>query len=78
LVSATPSQIGKFAAHGRFTLGTPARLVVFNARTINEIVCRPHSDRVIIDRGERLRAAMPDYSELWQEQSELLELAAPM
>jgi cytosine deaminase len=78
LVSATPSQFGKFTAHGRFALGAPARLVVFNARTINEIVSRPRSDRVIIDRGERLHAAMPDYSELWQEQSELLELAAPV
>jgi cytosine deaminase len=77
LVGATPSQFGNFAEHGRFAVGALARLVVFNARTINEIVSRPHSDRVIIDRGQRLHAATPDYSELWQEQSELLELAVP-
>jgi cytosine deaminase len=67
LVSANPAAIGKFAEHGRVAVGAPARLIVFNARTINEIVCRPQSDRVVIDRGEILRAKPPDYSELWQD-----------
>jgi hypothetical protein len=40
-------------------------------RTINEIVCRPQSDRVVIDGGEVLRAKLPDYSELWQENMEV-------
>jgi hypothetical protein len=42
-------------------------LIVFNARTINEIVCRPHSDRLIIRDGERIAAKLPDYSELWDD-----------
>ena len=67
LVGTTPSLIGEFAGHGRLVVGAPARLIVFNARTINEIISRPQSDRVMIDRGERVSAAMPDYSELWQE-----------
>ena len=41
LVGATPSLIGAFAGHGRLAVGAPARLIVFNARTINEIVSRP-------------------------------------
>jgi cytosine deaminase len=63
--------MGKFAGHGRIAVGMPARLIVFNARTINEIVCRPQSDRVVILGGERSRAKAPDYSELWQEPAPL-------
>jgi cytosine deaminase len=75
LVSVNPASIGKFADHGRIAVGAPARLIVLNARTINEIVSRPQSDRVVIDRGELLRAKPPDYSELWQEQIAALERA---
>jgi cytosine deaminase len=72
LVASMPASIGKFAHHGRLVVGGPARLIVFNARTVNEIISRPQSDRVIIDRGERRRATVPDYSELWREQSATL------
>ena len=58
-----------------FTVGALARLIVFNARTLNEIVSRPQADRVIIEHGARLRAEMPEYSELWEEQAKVLELA---
>jgi cytosine deaminase len=75
LVGAVPASIGRFADHGRLAVGVPARLIIFNARTINEIVSRPQSDRVVIDRGELLRVKAPDYSELWQDQSATLELA---
>ena len=74
-VSVNPAAIGKFAGHGRIAVGAPARLIVLNARTINEIVSRPQSDRVVIDRGEVVRAKPPEYSELWQEQSPALEFA---
>jgi cytosine deaminase len=66
IVAATPAAFGKFAGHGRIAEGAPARLIVLNARTINEIVSRPQSDRVVIDRGARLTAAPPEYSELWE------------
>ena len=64
LVGTTPSLIGEFAGHGRLAIGAPARFIVFNARTINEIVCRPQSDRVVIREGEKISALPPDYSEL--------------
>jgi cytosine deaminase len=67
LVASAPAEIGQFSGHGRLEVGGPARLVVFNARTLNEIVSRPHSDRVIIERGLVLRAKPPDYSDLWEE-----------
>ena len=78
LVGATPASIGQFdgrsSGHGRLVVGAPARLIVLNARTINEIVSRPQSDRVVIDRGERIRTPLPDYSELWEEQGTAMAL----
>jgi cytosine deaminase len=75
LVGGTPALMGKFAGHGRLAVGASARLIVFNARTINEIVSRPQSDRVVIERGEWLGVKPPDYSELWEEQSATPALA---
>ncbi|HEY6833765.1 MAG TPA: cytosine deaminase [Pseudolabrys sp.] len=67
LVGAMPSRIAKFDGHGLIGEGKPARLIVFNARSINEIVCRPQADRVVIERGKRLVAKAPDYAELWDD-----------
>lgn len=75
IVSATPARIGHFDGHGQLTVGAYARMIVFNARTLNEIVSRPQADRVIIEHGARLRADMPEYSELWEEQAKVPELA---
>ncbi|MEJ2623400.1 MAG: cytosine deaminase [Pseudolabrys sp.] len=69
LVGTAPSLIGGLDDHGRLATGAPARLVVFNARSLNEVLSRPHSDRVVIDRGQHVAAATPDYSELWPEES---------
>jgi cytosine deaminase len=67
LVGAAPAAIGGFAGHGRLAAGAPARFIVFNARTINEILSRPHADRVVIANGARLDAQPPDYSDLWED-----------
>jgi cytosine deaminase len=67
LVGTTPATISGFSGHGRMTIGMPARLIVFNARTINELISRPQSDRVVILSGEKIAARAPDYSELWEE-----------
>lgn len=75
LVGAAPSAIGGFAQHGQIAVGAPARLIIFNARTINEIISRPQSDRVIIERGERLRISPPDYSEFWEEEGATMGLS---
>jgi cytosine deaminase len=69
LVGAMPASVGKFAGHGRLVPGAPAHFIIFNARSINEIVSRPQSDRIVIRDGERLRAAAPEYSELWDDQN---------
>ena len=67
LVGPAPAKIAKLPDHGRIAAGGPARLIVFNARTLNEIVSRHHADRIVIDRGRRSSARVPDYSELWGE-----------
>jgi cytosine deaminase len=67
LVGPAPAKIAKLPDHGRIAAGGPARLIVFNARTLNEIVSRHHADRIVIDRGRRSGARVPDYSELWDD-----------
>jgi cytosine deaminase len=49
---------------GRIAVGGTAHLILFAARTLNELVCRPQSDRIVIDRGRRVTGGVPDYSEL--------------
>jgi cytosine deaminase len=66
LVGTTPAEIGKFHGHGRLEVGAPARFIIFNARSINEIISRPQSDRIVIDRGKRVEAKVPEYAELWE------------
>src|SRR5215470_8964683 len=52
LVGPAPARITGLAEQGRVTVGAPARLIVFNARTLNEVVSRHQSDRIVID-GKR-------------------------
>jgi cytosine deaminase len=68
LVGSAPAAIGAITDHGRLALSEPANLIVFNARSINELVSRPQADRVVIRRGERIHTTAPDYSELWARQ----------
>jgi len=68
LVGPAPAVIAGFAGHGRLGVGEPASLIVFNARTLNELICRPQSDRMVIRDGRRLTDRVPDYSELWGEE----------
>ena len=59
-----PQEITQAGQLGTIAKGGPARLILFNARTLNELVCRPQSDRLIIDRGRRVSEELPDYGDL--------------
>ena len=59
-----PQAIIRAGQLGTIAKGGPARLILFNARTVNELICRPQSDRLVIDRGRRVFAELPDYGEL--------------
>jgi len=65
LVGPAPARIANLKEHGRLAVGCPARVIVFNARSLSEIVSRPQTDRIVIDNGRRSSARPPDYSELW-------------
>jgi cytosine deaminase len=56
-------------ASGTIAVGGPARLILFNARSLNELMCRPQSDRIVIADGKRLTAELPDYADLEEELS---------
>ena len=51
-------------ATGGLEAGDPADLIIFNARTWNELLSRPQSDRVVIRNGQVIDRRLPDYSEL--------------
>jgi cytosine deaminase len=44
--------------------GSPADLVIFRARTWNEVFARPQADRIVIRGGRVIDRALPDYAEL--------------
>lgn len=59
-----PAQITRAADAGMIAVGRSARLIIFNARSFNAILCRPQMDRVVLDRGQRVTMALPAYEEL--------------
>lgn len=63
-VARVPADILGLPAEGRIQEGGPARLIIFSARTLNELMCRPQSDRVVIDGGRFVTDPLPDYAEL--------------
>ena len=46
------------------TVGNPADLVIFKARTWTELLSRPQSDRIVLRRGVAIDRTLPDYAEL--------------
>ncbi|ARQ03261.1 cytosine deaminase [Pseudorhodoplanes sinuspersici] len=42
----------------------PADLIILNARSMNELIARPQSDRIILRAGRRQSLELPDYGEL--------------
>jgi cytosine deaminase len=62
-VTTTPSAVAGFA-EGMIAEGAPADLVLFRARTFNEFLTRPQSDRVVLRAGRPIDRTLPDYREL--------------
>lgn len=57
------AQMG-YADASRLAAGLPADFILFSARTLNEWLCRPQSDRLVVIGGKPSRTSLPDYSEL--------------
>jgi cytosine/creatinine deaminase len=62
-IAATPGEVMGLP-HGRMAVGAPAGLVLTRARTINELLSRPQTDRVVLCAGKQIERALPDYREL--------------
>ena len=59
-----PSAIVDMPQAGWIETGAAARLILFRARTQNELMCRPQADRIVLDKGRHVTAGVPDYEEL--------------
>ena len=59
-----PSDIIRGGALGRLVERGSADLIILSARSLNEAMCRPQSDRIVIRNGRRLTETLPDYEEL--------------
>jgi len=65
LLGPAPAAVmGVADAVGTIAPGRPADLVLTGARTLNELVSRPQSDRVVLVRGHAIDTTPPDYREL--------------
>ena len=49
---------------GLIKVGTAADLIIFSARTMNEFLCRPQTDRLVLINGKAIDAPLPEYAEL--------------
>ena len=63
-VGPVSAKIAGFAGTGRIVAGAKADLILFAARTLNEFMCRPQSDRIVLNAGRRVTDTLPDYSDL--------------
>jgi cytosine/creatinine deaminase len=65
-----PALVGRAPAalmsldHGVLRTGGAARFIVLNARSLNEVISRPHADRIVVVGGRPLAREVPDYDEL--------------
>lgn len=49
---------------GRLRVGGPADMILLRARTYNELIPRPQTDRVVLRKGTPIDTTPPDYREL--------------
>jgi cytosine deaminase len=64
VVTSTPAAILGRPELGVIAAGQTADLVLFSARRWSEFLSRPQSDRVVLRKGRRMDAALPDYRDL--------------
>jgi cytosine deaminase len=62
-IAVTPGEVMGLP-NGRMAVGAPAGLVLTRARTMNELLSRPQTDRVVLCAGKQVDRTLPDYREL--------------
>ncbi|HIK44777.1 MAG TPA: cytosine deaminase, partial [Leptolyngbyaceae cyanobacterium M65_K2018_010] len=63
-VTQTPATMMGLPGIAQIGVGRRADLVLFRARTLNELLCRPQSDRLVLRGGIAIDRTLPDYAEL--------------
>lgn len=63
-ITQTPADMMGLGPVGQIREGSSADLVVFKARSFNELMARRQSDRVVIRKGKQIDTQLPDYAEL--------------
>ncbi|MCZ8259309.1 MAG: cytosine deaminase [Beijerinckiaceae bacterium] len=63
-VTTRPAAQMRLDDRGFLAAGQPADLVLFEARTLNEWLCRPQADRRVIRKGSQIAERPPAYPEL--------------
>jgi cytosine/creatinine deaminase len=64
LLGAGPAEVMGLPGAGTIAKGQAADLVLVGARTFNELLCRPWSDRVVLVGGKAIERSLPAYAEL--------------
>lgn len=63
-VTAAPATMMGLAESGYIQSGETADLVIFRARSLNELVARRQCDRIVLRQGKAIDTNPPDYAEL--------------
>ena len=63
-VNSIPANLLNLTSGGRFCLGLPANLLIFQARYFSELLSRPQCDRQVFRNGKFIDTTLPDYAEL--------------
>ena len=63
-ITKTPAEMMGLENIGEIKIGGPADLIVFKARSFNELMARRQCDRVVIRKGKQIDTTLPDYAEL--------------
>jgi cytosine deaminase len=64
VVASAPANVMGLGNAGQLRIGQPADLILLDARTLNELNCRPQNDRVVLVGGRPIDTRPPDYREL--------------
>lgn len=63
-VTATPARLMRHPARGMLEEGGAADFIVFDARSMPELLARPQSDRIVVRGGRPLAESLPSFAEL--------------
>ena len=63
-VTSRPASLMDLTHVGKISIGEPADLVLFKARSYSELLSRPQSDRLVLRNGIAIDTTLPDYAEL--------------